>query len=63
MAKEKDVSTSALAVAWMVNLYRCDGFPSVIPLFSSSRAEHFVSNLAGADLYLTDEEMKYLNEA
>ena len=63
MAKEKGVSTSALAVAWMVNLYRCDGFPTVIPLFSSSRVEHFVSNLSGADLPLTDSELQQLNEA
>jgi aryl-alcohol dehydrogenase-like predicted oxidoreductase len=63
MAQEKGFSANAMAVAWMVNLYRCDGFPSVIPLFSSSRVEHFVSNLIGADLILTDDEMKTLNEA
>jgi len=63
MAREKGVSTSALAVAWMVNLHRCEGFPTVIPLFSSSRVEHFVSNLSGADLPLTDSELRQLNEA
>jgi len=63
MAKEKGVSASALAVAWMVNLYRCEGFPRVIPLFGSSRAEHFTANLLGADLILTDEELKILNNA
>ena len=63
MAKEKGISASALAVAWMVNLHRCDGFPRVIPLFGSSRVEHFVSNLTGADLVLTDQELQTLNEA
>lgn len=62
-AQEKGISASALAVAWMVNLHRCDGFPRIIPLFGSSRVEHFVSNLAGADLHLTDQEMKQLNNA
>lgn len=58
---EKGVSASALAVAWMVNLYRCEGFPQVIPLFGSSRGDHFVSNLSGADLTLTDQELQELN--
>lgn len=58
---EKGVSASALAVAWMVNLYRCEGFPQVIPLFGSSRVDHFVSNLSGADLTLTDQELQELN--
>ena len=63
MAQEKGVSPSALAVAWMVNLHRCEGYPRVIPLFGSSRVEHFVSNLTGADLVLANEEMQQLNNA
>ena len=63
MAKEKNVSASALAVAWMVNLHRCQGFPKVIPLFGSSRVEHFSANLQGAQLPLTDEELQLLNRA
>jgi len=63
LAKEKGISASALAVAWMVNLHRCPGFPRIIPLFGSSQVAHFVSNLQGADLILTDEEMQILNKA
>ena len=63
MACEKNVSVSALVVAWMVNLHRCEGFPRVIPLFASSKVNHFTDNLKGADLILTEEEMKMLNEA
>ena len=63
MAKQKGVSASALVVAWMVNLHRCDGFPRVIPLFSSSKADHFAANLQGAVLPLTDEELQSLNRA
>lgn len=63
MAQDKGISTSALAVAWMVNLHRCKGYPRVIPLFGSSSVGHFVSNLTGADLVLTDEEMQQLNNA
>ena len=63
MAKEKGVTASALAVAWMVNLHRCEGFPRVIPLFGSGNVEHFVSNLKGAEIFLTDEELDILNKA
>lgn len=63
MAQEKGVSTSALVVAWMVNLYRCEGFPRVIPLFASSRVSHFTDNLKGVSLALSDEEMAILNRA
>ena len=63
MAAEKGVSASTLAVAWMVNLYRCEGFPRVIPLFGSSSAAHFTANLQGVTLPLTDEELRMLNEA
>lgn len=63
MAAEMGVATSTLVVAWMTNLYRCEGFPRVIPLFGSSSAEHFMDNLRGVELTLTDDEMKALNQA
>ena len=63
MAKEKGVTNSALAVAWMCNAHRMSGFPRVIPLFSSSNVEHFKSNCEGAQLLLTDEEMTILTNA
>ena len=63
MAVQKGVSTSALVIAWMTNLSRMSGFPEVIPLFSSSKAEHFVDNCKGIDILLSDEEMNALNNA
>ena len=63
MAKEKGVTNSALAVAWMCNLHRMKGFPRVIPLFSSSNLDHFKANCAGAELALSDEEMAILTNA
>lgn len=62
MAQDKGVNTSAMVVAWMVNLWHCEGFPRVIPLFASSKKGHFVDNLKGAQLTLTDEEMRILNQ-
>ena len=63
MAKEKGVTASALAVAWMTNVHRCEGFPRVIPLFGSSKVQHFVDNLKGVELTLTDAELQQLNNA
>lgn len=63
MAAEKGVSATALVVAWLTNLYRVEGFPTVIPLFASSKVAHFVENLEGAEIPLTDEEMNILCKA
>ncbi len=63
MAKQKGVTASALVVAWLCNLYRFPDFPVVIPLFASSNLSHFIDNLSGADLTLTDEEMIALIQA
>lgn len=60
MAKEKGVNPSALVIAWLTNLHRCEGFPRVIPLFSAT-PEHLKQNLRGLDLSLTDEELKRMN--
>jgi aryl-alcohol dehydrogenase-like predicted oxidoreductase len=60
MAAEKGVIPSAMVVAWMTNLHRCEGFPRVIPLFSA-KAEHLEQNLRGLDLVLTDDELKAMN--
>ena len=62
-AAEKGVGTSAMVVAWLVNQHRIDGRPRVIPLFASSRCEHFLDNLKGAELVLTDEELLALDRA
>ena len=63
MAREKGVDASALVIAWLVNLYRMPGYTRVIPLFSSSSVGHFLQNLDGCELVLSDEEMKILTNA
>ena len=63
LAAEKGVCTSAMVVAWMVNQHRIAGRPRVIPLFASSRCEHFLDNLKGADIVLTEEELLALDRA
>ena len=63
MAQDKGVATSALVVAWLINAHRCEGFPQIIPLFSSSKVKNFMSNLSGVEIKLTDEELSILNNA
>lgn len=60
MAKEKGVNTSALVIAWLTNLHRCEGYTRVIPLFSATY-EHLIENLRGLELSLTDEELEKMN--
>lgn len=60
MAQDKGVNASALVVAWLTNLHRCQGFPRVIPLFAATTA-HLVDNLRGLELTLSDEELATLN--
>ena len=60
MANEKGVNVSALVIAWLTNLHRCKDYPRVIPLFSATY-DHFVENLRGLELPLTDEELELMN--
>ena len=60
MAAEKGVNPSAIAIAWMTNVHRCEGYPQVIPLFSC-RAAHLQDNLRGVEMVLSDEELALMN--
>ena len=63
MAREKGISASALVIAWLANLHRIPGNPRIIPLFSSSVAEHFTANCRAIDLSLSDAELYALTNA
>lgn len=63
MAQSKGVTASSLVVAWMVNLHRLPNYPTVIPLFGSSSVAHFMDNLKGLDIVLSDEELLALTNA
>ncbi len=60
MAADKGVNPSALVVAWLTNLHRCQGYPRVIPLFSAT-PEQLDENLRGLELSLTDAELAEMN--
>jgi len=60
MAASKGVNPSALVIAWLTNLHRCEGFPRVIPLFSAT-PKQMKQNLRGLSLSLSDEELAEMN--
>ncbi len=61
LAREKGVCANAIVIAWLTNLYKCDGYPTVIPVFSSS-PRHMEDNLKGLDVVLTKEELDLMNK-
>jgi aryl-alcohol dehydrogenase-like predicted oxidoreductase len=63
LAAEKNVNTGAIVVAYLTNFHRINGMPRVIPLFASSRVSHFLDNLRGTDINLTDSELEALYKA
>lgn len=60
MAASKGVNPSALVIAWLTNLHRCEGFPRVIPLFSAT-PDQMKQNIRGLSLSLSDEELAEMN--
>ena len=60
IAAARGISASAVVVAFLTGLRDKPGMPVVIPLFASSRVDHFMENLRGADVKLSTEEMQLL---
>ncbi len=57
MAKEKSVSTSALALAWLMHRKE-----TVIPIPSSKSRKHLAENAAAAALQLSSEDLQRIEE-
>ena len=62
-AKQKGLRPSQLVIAWLCNLYKCAGYTTVIPLFSSSSPSHIEDNMRAAEIELTNEELNQLCNA
>lgn len=60
MAAERGVNPSALVIAWLLNLYKLENYPRVIPLFSATTS-HLSDNLRGLDIELTTDELLAIN--
>lgn len=58
LAKELGVLPSQVVFAWLLRQQ-----PRVIPILGSSRFDQYLSNLQSVELSLSDEQIRFLNEA
>lgn len=60
IAKEKDLSVSAMVLLYLMSLHKLENYPQIIPLFSSSE-KHIIENLRSTQFELDVEEIQFLN--
>jgi aryl-alcohol dehydrogenase-like predicted oxidoreductase len=63
VAVEKGVTASQLALAWVMSRSDRDGGPAVVPIPGTKRVSYLEENAAAADVELTDEDLRRLDEA
>lgn len=62
-AKELSMKPSSLVLAWFIASDRLPKRPTIVPLFSSSKAEHLKENLLMSEYVLDEEILKKLTYA
>ena len=55
IAKKYNVSEAEVNIAWLLHKS-----PWLLPIPGTSSLKHFEENIKAADLYLSDEDMKFL---
>ena len=63
IADEKGVTASQLALAWVMARSDQPGNPDVVPIPGTKRVAYLEENAAAADIELTDEDLRRLDEA
>jgi aryl-alcohol dehydrogenase-like predicted oxidoreductase len=63
IADEKGVTASQLALAWVMAQSGRDGAPSIVPIPGTKRVAYLEENAAAAEVELTDEDLRRLDEA
>ncbi len=63
IADGKGVTASQLALAWVMAQSGRDGRPAVVPIPGTKRVRYLEENAAAADLALTDDDLRQLDEA
>ncbi|WP_029434238.1 aldo/keto reductase [Blastococcus sp. URHD0036] len=63
IAEEKGVTASQLALAWVIGQSGRDGNPTVVPIPGTKRVSYLEENAAAADVELTDDDLRRLDEA
>jgi aryl-alcohol dehydrogenase-like predicted oxidoreductase len=63
IADEKGVTATQLALAWVMAQSDRGGHPSVVPIPGTKRVAYLEENAAAADVRLTDDDLRRLDEA
>jgi aryl-alcohol dehydrogenase-like predicted oxidoreductase len=63
IAEEKGVTPGQLALAWVMSRSDRDGGPTVVPIPGTKRVAYLEENAAAADVDLTDEDLRRIDEA
>jgi aryl-alcohol dehydrogenase-like predicted oxidoreductase len=63
IAEEKGVTAGQLALAWVMAQSDRDGRPTIVPIPGTTRVAHLEENAAAADIELTEDDLRRLDEA
>ena len=63
IADAKGVTATQLALAWVMAQSGRDGRPTIVPIPGTKRVAYLEENAAAADVRLTDDELRRLDEA
>jgi aryl-alcohol dehydrogenase-like predicted oxidoreductase len=63
IADEKGVTATQLALAWVMAQSDRGGHPSIVPIPGTKRVAYLEENAAAADVRLTDDDLRRLDEA
>jgi aryl-alcohol dehydrogenase-like predicted oxidoreductase len=63
IAEEKGVTATQLALAWVMAQSDRGGHPSIVPIPGTKRVAYLEENAAAADVRLTDDDLRRLDEA
>ncbi len=63
IADEKGVTATQLALAWVMAQSHRGGHPSIVPIPGTKRVAYLEENAAAADVRLTEEDLRRLDEA
>jgi aryl-alcohol dehydrogenase-like predicted oxidoreductase len=63
IAEEKGMTPGQLALAWVMAQSDRRGRPTIVPIPGTTRVAHLEENAAAADIQLTDDELRRLDQA
>jgi aryl-alcohol dehydrogenase-like predicted oxidoreductase len=63
IAEEKGVTPGQLALAWVMAQSQRNGKPVIVPIPGTTRVAHLEENVAAADIELTEDDLRRLDEA